>query len=386
MKLDRTLFLHLLLLFIVASNAHTTFAAATSDSEIGNVTCEYNPVPSGVFVLENTSIEFHADNAKWLSVTINGVENEDLAPNPYRYTITQDAVIRITPVDDNSNYYPEKELLISFKVFDPEQSTSTITYDFTQSKYGAALDEDGIWTVLNHDEITGLELKYYAFNAVQPQHEYGYGWHVNKKTELILLMHHKDLDISALSNITIETNFDNYSIEDKDFPGYIGKKLVADDGFIIRNISVDITHNDVVPPVIMPDNDNSGMLTISHQNKDHKIFYAIIPANSTQQSPRKENAAEEEPAFSEYSTPISLDKGESAIIYATSPLGFKSQKYTVYNNNNGFTTDGSNVKILNEKSDRDAIYYNLQGARISNPQNGIFIKVIGNSSTKEYIR
>ena len=36
--------------------------------------------------------------------------------------------------------------------------------------------------------------------------------------------------------------------------------------------------------------------------------------------------------------------------------------------------------------DGEAVYYNLQGVKVANPENGVFIKVQGNKSSKVYIK
>ena len=44
------------------------------------------------------------------------------------------------------------------------------------------------------------------------------------------------------------------------------------------------------------------------------------------------------------------------------------------------------VTDVEAAEDAPAVYYNLQGVRVENPENGLYIKVQGNKTTKVYVK
>ena len=44
------------------------------------------------------------------------------------------------------------------------------------------------------------------------------------------------------------------------------------------------------------------------------------------------------------------------------------------------------IGVSSDDSDAEAVYYNLQGVRVANPSNGIFIKVKGSKSEKVLVK
>lgn len=53
-----------------------------------------------------------------------------------------------------------------------------------------------------------------------------------------------------------------------------------------------------------------------------------------------------------------------------------------------YLQDGSTtgVEEIEAAEDVEAVYYNLQGVRVANPENGLYIRVAGNKATKVYVR
>lgn len=47
---------------------------------------------------------------------------------------------------------------------------------------------------------------------------------------------------------------------------------------------------------------------------------------------------------------------------------------------------GSSVSEIEAVGDGEAVYYNLQGVKVAEPENGLYIKVQGNKATKVLIR
>jgi tetrahydromethanopterin S-methyltransferase subunit A len=58
-----------------------------------------------------------------------------------------------------------------------------------------------------------------------------------------------------------------------------------------------------------------------------------------------------------------------------------ASKYTFNTENVGI-----NKVAINNDANAPVEYYNLQGVKVANPSNGVFIKVQGNKSTKVYIK
>ena len=47
---------------------------------------------------------------------------------------------------------------------------------------------------------------------------------------------------------------------------------------------------------------------------------------------------------------------------------------------------GSSVSEIEAEANDEAVYYNLQGVKVAEPENGLYIKVQGNKATKVLIR
>jgi hypothetical protein len=56
-----------------------------------------------------------------------------------------------------------------------------------------------------------------------------------------------------------------------------------------------------------------------------------------------------------------------------------------YHVDGSYTMDTTGVETI-ETATEAPVYFNLQGVRVENPSNGIFIKVSGNKTTKVYVK
>ena len=80
-------------------------------------------------------------------------------------------------------------------------------------------------------------------------------------------------------------------------------------------------------------------------------------------------------------TLASVDAGTYDMTLLVTVFNKATSLYVISYNN-----DGSGVDEIEAEANGEAVYYNLQGVKVAEPENGLYIKVQGNKATKVLIR
>ncbi len=98
--------------------------------------------------------------------------------------------------------------------------------------------------------------------------------------------------------------------------------------------------------------------------------------NLTETVAPEKAAAEDGLEYTKYTEPIMISKA-STLTYYSVVNGVESEKAT-------FTVTGGTTALTEINADANAPveYFNLQGIRVANPENGVFIRRQGNTVTK----
>lgn len=159
--------------------------------------------------------------------------------------------------------------------------------------------------------------------------------------------------------------------------------------------SGEITENDEIHMVTIKE---CVLLYVKGPSDDARVFYKlqnVKPLEKTETASRVAPYAEadETDGFKEAlpnqdiggeRKTVTLDtdtQGELILYYEHEGITSQPRTYT-FKVENGIPTS---IELIEATEEGEAVYYNLQGVKVSNPTNGIFIKVAGGKSEKVYI-
>ena len=123
----------------------------------------------------------------------------------------------------------------------------------------------------------------------------------------------------------------------------------------------------------------TSVLTVSCA-ANSKLVSIVFDPQTTSYATALSNAKFSVGAYDKDSKTLSLPDGTTKVdITASATTGFK-----------GITVNYSNASAVStieaEDTEAPAVYYNLQGVRVANPENGLYIRVQGNKATKVLVK
>lgn len=356
-----------------------------------------------VTVKKGDTVTFSSKNASKLSVSIDTAD-ATLENNPFAYTVTEDTMIEIVPVDSEGNLYTDlkKEVFIYVdENLDPQptKATSTVTFDFVKNNH--LCTEDDYTNDLNsyfyiRSRELGLIEAYIAleqnqtgsFNYTDNQ---GWNFNINGEDETkFQFVFYPNSEFESygykLTGIKIEGDFDDKFVVFNDYitsseltnsmwnglEDIVMLEAVAFENFTISAIDVTFEHDIVKMPELFG---QDGKLGLSHSD-GHEIYYKVVAENSQMRTVNRDPAYDDN--FQLYTEPFTLRDGETIYAYAQHPHGMVSEILAKTYADIATGVEG----IASDDAEGDVRYFNLQGVKVENPAEGIYIRVANGKAEK----
>lgn len=114
---------------------------------------------------------------------------------------------------------------------------------------------------------------------------------------------------------------------------------------------------------------------------NEQVYYMITPDENNTKALAGYKAASYNETQGAYEIGLPVGTGDLNLYYGDNDSNIATYSYEV-------TNDGvpTGVDSIEDVEEGEAVFYNLQGVRVNNPENGIFIKVVNGKSSKVLIR
>ncbi len=365
-----------------------------------------------ITVTAGSTVTFSSNNAAQLSVSINAGE-ATLEANPFVLTPTEDCTVEIIPVDSEGNLYENLKLEACVFVdatVEPVMAKSTYTFDFTKSDL---LDNEKEFN--NPDEMIYLKSDGAGIFEVmltdnwKPTSKFEYianeGWKFctdpDNGSDYAIALYN---NIEPAYNITsVKFNFaDNSSIEfsengtaltNNQWTGHsesLNIDVTALDEFILNSIDVTFEHEAVKKPELVR-NSVAKCWSLKHEFEDHAVFFKITNAGEDVTADRMiSGTAPAAPArsmnidanyngYTAYTagSEFNLLDGDTLSTYSQHPHGMVSEIY-----NRTYDDIMTGVESIDADAEGEVMYFNLQGVRVAEPTEGVFIRIANGKATK----
>ncbi len=365
-----------------------------------------------ITVTTGSKITFSSKNAAKLSVSIDG--EETLEANPFVFTATDDTEIVVIPVDSEGKPYEALKLEAYILVETPVMTTSTYTFDFTNEQL---IDKD--------NEIYNNPNSLMYFRSEDPgifdmcaqimdgsgtlSYLDNIGWKYGTDLEngaeyYISVYPHDNLDYSIISlkfNYTTDyeelvdfSDMDGNSIENGVWSGTQtpeGFKVLALDEFILNSIDVTFEHEVVKMPTLIGGTQEMG-LALTHEKEDHTVFFKITDASGADVTADRmlTGAVASAPAraisldsdhdgHTQYiaGSEFTMKPSDTLTTYAQHPHGMVSEVYSTT-----YEDIATGIGSIAADSETEVVYFNMQGVRVTEPTEGVYIRVANGKATK----
>ena len=181
-----------------------------------------------------------------------------------------------------------------------------------------------------------------------------------------------------LLNVTLTFNFEDMtlSIEGTAMPTdelvlTIGNDKTLQSGTVIENeINLVIAGKE------------TGAVYIYSPNNE-QVYYMISPDENNTKALAGYKAASPNATQGAYEIGLPVGTGTLSLYYGDNDTNIATYSYEVTNDDKNVPTGVDAIEAVEEG---EAVFYNLQGVRVNNPENGIFIKVVNGKSSKVLIR
>lgn len=324
-----------------------------------------------------------------------------IAPNSDAVSVSATS---FTTVDSEGNLYTDlkKEIFIYVdENLDPQptKATSTVTFDFVKNNH--LCTEDDYTNDLNsyfyiRSRELGLIEAYIAleqnqtgsFNYTDNQ---GWNFNINGEDETkFQFVFYPNSEFESygykLTGIKIEGDFDDKFVVFNDYitsseltnsmwnglEDIVMLEAVAFENFTISAIDVTFEHDIVKMPELFG---QDGKLGLSHSD-GHEIYYKVVAENSQMRTVNRDPAYDDN--FQLYTEPFTLRDGETIYAYAQHPHGMVSEILAKTYADIATGVEG----IASDDAEGDVRYFNLQGVKVENPAEGIYIRVANGKAEK----
>lgn len=348
-----------------------------------------------ISVTTGSKITFSSKNATKLSVSIDG--EETLEANPFVFTATEENEYKIVVVPVDSEGKPYENLKLEAKILaeKPIMTTSTYTFDFTNnslldttpgyqsdlSKYFYALSEGvamfriGTYVAQNNTgQFSYVDNEGWKFGIDETNSTSFYiniwptdGFDYEITSIKFNYAENESVEFSSLDNQTVNNEWTGKS-------AYVNVDVTALESFILNSIDVTFEH-EVVPTPTASFRDNTHF-TLAHE-KGYDIYYKIENIIDTPQF-RVINRDEMYEGHNKYNNEeLSVNPNERISIFAQHPHGMVSKMLSATYDD--IVTGIGNIAA---DSDTEVVYFNMQGVRVAEPTNGVYIRVANGKATK----
>lgn len=356
-----------------------------------------------ITVTEGTKITFSSKNAAKLSVSIYGAE-PTLEANPFIFTATEETVIEVIPVDSEGKPYEAMKLkahIFTEEAVEPQRATTTYTFEFTKNDhvhpvYGESNNDEYVY--LASDGAGIFEPYFCTETGTDTTHSYvdGEGWKLSSDDSFISSYFYLYFAQDLEHNYKITAVKFNYTADDiveiyeETHPGESNKlaenfwtgsedglqfNIVSIYDLILNSIDVTFEH-DVVPAPTAAWRDEHHF-TLSHE-KGYDIYFKIEDvANNTQL--RAINRDEVYEGHNKYNDndELSLYSGQRVSLYAQHPHGMVSKLLSAT-----YDEIVTGIGSIAADSETEVVYFNMQGVRVAEPTEGVYIRVANGKATK----
>ena len=372
------------------SNSDAVVAQAEGDQELGLVSIDLNCVKAGTVTL-----------------TVSLTDNETYEMTPVTKTITVKAKDPIvTP--------------------DPDEPTDVeeivATFDFTKSKmwnstYDYAINEtDAAHAISNDGELTADIYVSYGNYTDKITYVDNKGWNLTADVEEPL--YHLYMNASAIANeegvipdikkvvfstemkmgsLTISETTDGEDVltntKEGDVTTSTWKATTDNNTYLMFDInpvydftlrSIDVTYT--IPAIPVPTLYRSDDMTLAafgwpdNPNATHHVYYRIEKASAPAAAPKRAATGAEEGYTKFDGKPFAISAGDTVHFYAAHPNSGRRSAHTSTTIDEKVVTAVNGIEV---DAEQGAVrYFNLQGVEVSNPANGIFIRVANGKSEK----
>lgn len=362
-------------------------------------------------VRQGATITFSSENAAKLKVeSING-ESSNIVNNPYTYTANELDILTVTPIDAAGTEYTDMQLVveINVEVAPAITANTTATFNFVESEcyhpnYGSGAQgvQNTYYFISEDPGMFGAMFNVASGNGGSFEYVAGQGWKFIKgdASECNYFIHFTMQEAFSncnyfINGIKLNTNSNDadtptFKIEDTvNNPGsfngnvwtgnsttnYVTVEIHSTADFILNSIDVTFEHPEVEKPYAVFAAENvKDKFILKHNKADHKIYYRV-----TEGAAQAAYRAADNSDFTEFTagTQIPLNNTQVLHFYAKHPHGMMSEVTSMTRDEliatgvEGIVTDEADVQ-----------WFNMQGVRVSEPTEGVYIRVQNGKAAK----
>lgn len=362
-------------------------------------------------VRQGATITFSSENAAKLKVeSING-ESSNIVNNPYTYTANELDILTVTPIDAAGTEYTDMQLVveINVEVAPAITANTTATFNFVESECyhpnydsGAQGVQNTFYFISEDPGMFGAMFNVASGYGGSFEYVAGQGWKFIKgdASECNYFIHFTMQEAFSncnyfINGIKLNTNSNDadtptFKIEDTvNNPGsfngnvwtgnsttnYVTVEIHSTADFILNSIDVTFEHPEVEKPYAVFAAENiKDKFILKHNKADHKIYYRV-----TEGAAQAAYRAADNSDFTEFTagTQIPLNNTQVLHFYAKHPHGMMSEVTSMTRDEliatgvEGIVTDEADVQ-----------WFNMQGVRVSEPTEGVYIRVQNGKAAK----